>query len=173
MSPLEWIFHEAAFREGRRSSEVIRSRSFLQQSPFTQVDDAVFKALWQWSKRRHPTKRWQWVKQKYFPQANGRTWSFRGEVDGKRHYLFKMRSVPIKRHIKIEADANPLTRNGNFTLSDGCSIKSKKPYTGKGAGGSFGVSKKGNAQSVSKSSTWIPTWTYTILSGVLWVARTR
>lgn len=82
-------------------------RHDVSKAAFDQVDNAVFKALWQWSKRRHPTKRWQWVKQKYFPQASGRAWSFRGEVDGKRHYLFKMRSVPIKRHIKIKAEANP------------------------------------------------------------------
>jgi hypothetical protein len=34
--PLEWMFHEAAFREGR-SSEGIRARSFLQQSRVARV----------------------------------------------------------------------------------------------------------------------------------------
>jgi len=82
-------------------------RHDVSKAAFDQVDTAVFNALWQWAKRRHPTQRWQWVKQKYFPRANGRAWSFRGEVDGKRHYLFKAGRVPIKRHIKIKADANP------------------------------------------------------------------
>lgn len=82
-------------------------RHDVSKAAFDQVDTTIFNALWQWAKRRHPTQRWQWVKQKYFPPANGRAWSFRGEVDGKRHYLFKASRVPIKRHIKIKADANP------------------------------------------------------------------
>lgn len=82
-------------------------RHDVSTAAFSHVDTAIFNALWQWAKRRHPGKRWQWVKRKYFPKANGYAWSFSGEVEGKRQHLFHAGRVPIKRHVKIRAAANP------------------------------------------------------------------
>ncbi len=82
-------------------------RHDVSKKSFYHVDTAIFEKLWRWARRRHRNKRWQWVKKKYFPKGNGRSWSFSGEVEGKRVYLFRAGNVPIKRHIKIRAAANP------------------------------------------------------------------
>jgi RNA-directed DNA polymerase len=79
---------------------------------FGRVDHAIFKALWQWAKRRHPNKSKRWIKQKYFHTANGRNWVFEGELKDKTEQthivrLFYASKVRIKRHIKIKGDANP------------------------------------------------------------------
>ena len=50
---------------------------------FTQVDHAIFRALWQWAKRRHPKKPRRWVKDKYFGTIGGRHWVFHGTVVGR------------------------------------------------------------------------------------------
>jgi RNA-directed DNA polymerase len=107
-------------------------RHDVSKAAFSHVDTAIFKALWQWAKRRHPTQRWQWVKQKYFPQANGRAWSFRGEVDGKRQYLFRTCSVPIRRHIKIKAAANPFDPEWELYFEKRLFHKAKETLRGQG-----------------------------------------
>ncbi|MGH9946212.1 MAG: group II intron maturase-specific domain-containing protein [Pyrinomonadaceae bacterium] len=79
---------------------------------FSKMDDAVFKALWQWSKRRHPNKNRFWIKDKYFTTKGDDRWIFFGQVankDGKPKnlHIFKAASVPIKRHNKVLGEANP------------------------------------------------------------------
>jgi len=54
----------------------------------------------------------RWRKQKYFAQHGGRDWSFFGERwtdDGQPNKIWLLRasSTPIKRHIKIQGEANP------------------------------------------------------------------
>jgi RNA-directed DNA polymerase len=82
-------------------------RHDVSKETFYRVDTTIFEKLWRWARRRHKGKRWQWVKEKYFPRGNGYAWSFSGEVNGKRQHLFHAGSVSIKRHIKIRAAANP------------------------------------------------------------------
>ena len=79
---------------------------------FTQADSAIFQALWKWAKRRHPGKSKQWIKEKYFQTKGDRSWVFTGEVlrpDGSFQtcWLFSAEHMPIKRHTKIKAEANP------------------------------------------------------------------
>jgi RNA-directed DNA polymerase len=79
---------------------------------FTQADSAIFQALWKWAKRRHPGKSKQWIKEKYFQTKGDRNWVFTGEVlrpDGSFQtcWLFSAEHMPIKRHTKIKAEANP------------------------------------------------------------------
>jgi RNA-directed DNA polymerase len=69
-------------------------------------------ALWQWARRRHSNKSRRWVKQKYFPAIGRRQWVFSGQVADaagkqRRICLLEARRTPIKRHIKIKAEANP------------------------------------------------------------------
>ena len=78
----------------------------------TQVDDAIFRALWQWAKRRHPKKPGRWVKDKYFGTIGGRHWVFQGTVVGRGGViepvqLFAASSLSIQRHHKIKGEANP------------------------------------------------------------------
>jgi RNA-directed DNA polymerase len=74
---------------------------------FADVDHAIFQAIWRWATRRHPHKGKRWVKDKYFKWVGTRDWVFFGEYDGKEWRLFSASRVPINRHIKIKADANP------------------------------------------------------------------
>ena len=41
-------------------------RHVASKRTFSRVDHAIFRALWQWAKRRHPKKSRQWIKDRYF-----------------------------------------------------------------------------------------------------------
>src|SRR6516162_1509244 len=87
-------------------------RRVTSKRTFTQVDDAIFRALWQWAKRRHPKKPGRWVKDKYFGTIGGRHWVFQGTVVGRGGViepvqLFAASSLSIQRHVKIKGEANP------------------------------------------------------------------
>lgn len=77
---------------------------------FSQVDHAMYQALWHWARRRHPHKGVEWVRRKYFRQPD--RFGFFANVTGKdgqpiRLQLFQAQSVAIRRHIKIRSAANP------------------------------------------------------------------
>jgi len=72
---------------------------------FTGIDHAIFEMTWKWAKRRHPKKSLKWIKSKYFQKENKRNRVFKEKRN--KVSLFKMASVPIRRHIKIRGEANP------------------------------------------------------------------
>ena len=75
---------------------------------YVAIDDAIFKLLWQWARRRHPRKTLWWIKEKYFKSVKDRNWVFSGETtDNRELQLVRAADVAIKRHIKIRGDANP------------------------------------------------------------------
>jgi RNA-directed DNA polymerase len=81
---------------------------------FTKVDHLIWQMLWQWAKRRHPTKTAAWCKQRYFPALDTQTWVFCSLIEDdqskSKQYLLKLRkasSTKIKRYIKLKAKANP------------------------------------------------------------------
>ena len=79
---------------------------------FSRVDYATFIGLWRWARRRHPKKSSSWLKQKYFEQHGGKSWTFSGEScdnEGKPHKvrLLLASSTPIQRHTKVKGEANP------------------------------------------------------------------
>jgi RNA-directed DNA polymerase len=87
-------------------------RHVASKRTFTQVDNAIFRALWQWAKRRHPKKPRRWVKDKYFGTIGGRHWVFQGTVVGREGVIDPVQlvaasSTPIQRHNKIRGEANP------------------------------------------------------------------
>ena len=87
-------------------------RHVVSKAVFKSVDTAIFKCLWQWSKRRHPKKNRQWIKAKYFATKGNNLWVFYGQATDKQGqpktwHLFNAGSVPIKRHVKIRGEANP------------------------------------------------------------------
>ena len=76
------------------------------------VDNAIFKTLWQWAKRRHRNKGKRWVKDKYFRQLGNRNWVFTGvlpRANGKSQpvHIVYAADTPIRRHIKVIGKANP------------------------------------------------------------------
>lgn len=74
---------------------------------FSSVDDAIYQRLRRWMKRRHPKKSNEWITKKYFKTHEGNNWIFYGEVDGQEYRLAETARVPIKRHVKVKAEANP------------------------------------------------------------------
>jgi RNA-directed DNA polymerase len=77
------------------------------KSTFVRIDHEVWKCLWRWAQRRHPHKRKQWIKDRYFIRVGGQDWTFCDtHVDRERH-LFQMARMPIRRHVKVWQDANP------------------------------------------------------------------
>ena len=87
-------------------------RHVVSSEIFHKVDHAIFQALWQWAKRRHPHKPLTWIRKKYFKSNGGQNWVFSGEILGREGTvqsirLIKANSIPIKRHIKIRSEANP------------------------------------------------------------------
>jgi RNA-directed DNA polymerase len=79
---------------------------------FNYVDQQVIRALIAWINRRHPNKSVRWKHQRYLRSECHRNWVFfatiRDEL-GRVTFLdlFRASSVPITRHIKIQARATP------------------------------------------------------------------
>ncbi|MBF5059112.1 hypothetical protein NEPTK9_000619 [Candidatus Neptunochlamydia vexilliferae] len=87
-------------------------RHVIAKQTFRYVDSHIFKAIWRWCKRKHPNKNHSWIKQKYFSCQNGRNWVMvtkfkRPNGRWKEFKLFEAAYLPIKRYVKIKANANP------------------------------------------------------------------
>ena len=86
-------------------------RHVVSKARFTSIDAQVWRLLWRWALRRHPSKGKGWIRHKYFHAEGNRTWVFAEdtEVDEciQRHRLFRTATIPIVRHIKIRGSANP------------------------------------------------------------------
>jgi RNA-directed DNA polymerase len=83
-------------------------RHVVSKGTFQKIDHIILLMLWRWAKRRHRSKSSHWVKNRYF----GQLWRFHAKVkdDNGNHktiYLYRAADVPIRRHIKIQARANP------------------------------------------------------------------
>jgi RNA-directed DNA polymerase len=79
---------------------------------FSSMSHAIWQMLWQWAKRRHRNKSRRWVRTRYFTEYKNRQWIFavrdkgvNGTSTWKR--LVKISDIPIRRHVKIRAEANP------------------------------------------------------------------
>jgi RNA-directed DNA polymerase len=89
-------------------------RHACSKETFCHVDTAIFRALWQWARRRHryPHKNRRWIADRYFGTVGNRSWRFFGDERTKgsktvRHWLCLAGRTPIVRHIKVKAAANP------------------------------------------------------------------
>ena len=89
-------------------------RHVVVMKTFSKVEHLIWRALWQWCKRRHPKKGSRWIKEKYFKNLGPRKWVFAattGRVrDDGQPVLIKLVNpayIKIRRHIKIIGKANP------------------------------------------------------------------
>jgi len=78
------------------------------------MDHEIWRALWQWARRRHPKKSRDWVKKRCFPTLRNRAWTFATKTgyqtpEGKPIWtrLVYAGETKIRRHIKIRKVANP------------------------------------------------------------------
>ena len=87
-------------------------RHVVSKDIYHYVDSNIFKALWQWTKRRHPNKSSKWIQKKYFRSNNLRNWIFYTKIESEEKQLsnldlFYMGTIPIKRYVKIRSLATP------------------------------------------------------------------
>jgi RNA-directed DNA polymerase len=95
-------------------------RCLVSSRVFRKLDSALFRSLWRWACARHPSKRSNWLRSKYFRQVGKRDWVFSAKVPradrqlalfpelvGSHLTLFQASAVTIRRHVKVRADANP------------------------------------------------------------------
>jgi len=87
-------------------------RHAVSKRTFAAVDSAIFRILWHWATRRHPTKSRAWVRTTYFHTRGDDHWVFSGTVPGPKGtsdvvWLFSAAKMPITRHVKVREDANP------------------------------------------------------------------
>ena len=78
---------------------------------FSRVDFEIWRKLWRWCRRRHPTKNAQWVKARYFHAMGGRTWIFAALANSHQapdcQRLVYADDTWVRRHRKIKGEANP------------------------------------------------------------------
>jgi RNA-directed DNA polymerase len=87
-------------------------RQVVSKETFVNIDNQVYQALWRWAKRRHRNKSNRWIYAKYFHPEHERRRGFSGvlqQKDGSQRLrqLVKLADIPIKRHVKVKATANP------------------------------------------------------------------
>jgi RNA-directed DNA polymerase len=93
-------------------------RHICAKQTYTFIDHQIFKALWQWAKRRHPNKSKHWVKDKYFKTVGKRNWVFEETIEDKTTRMVKASDVPIEhKFIKIKGQANPFEKQWDEYLS--------------------------------------------------------
>lgn len=79
---------------------------------FSKIQTNIFESLWRWAKRRHPEKGMEWIRRKYFRSKGHQHWVFTATIKdakgNKTHLdLVDISKTPIRRHIKIRAEATP------------------------------------------------------------------
>jgi RNA-directed DNA polymerase len=87
-------------------------RHVVAKQVFEYIDDCIYRSLSQWTRRRHPNKNFAWIRKKYFHSRGFRNWIFFGgrkRKNGEEDIveLYKMARIPIRRHVKIRAEATP------------------------------------------------------------------
>ncbi len=87
-------------------------RHVVAKKTFSYVDAQVYRALIRWINRRHPNKSARWKHQRYFRSEGRRNWVFFASVRDRSGKvtcldLLQAASVPIVRHVKIQAQATP------------------------------------------------------------------
>ena len=87
-------------------------RSSASKEIFNYVDYRIFYELEHWIRRRHPGKNRSWRYKRYFARVGNRSYVLQGtylDRRGKPHIirLVNASDIPIKRHIKVKAAANP------------------------------------------------------------------
>jgi RNA-directed DNA polymerase len=99
-------------------------RHVISKQAYTQLDNRVWECVWKWAKRRHPNKTRKWIVKKYFTTVQERNWVFTGAD----LTLVQAAGTPIKRHIKIKAEANPYDLDWEMYFEKKQEIKWRRLY---------------------------------------------
>ena len=81
---------------------------------FQKVDSEIWRILWRWARRRHPTKSRTWIAARYWRSTQRRRWMFAADTGERTEagkpvwaFLALASDVRIQRHRKIQKQANP------------------------------------------------------------------
>jgi RNA-directed DNA polymerase len=133
------------------------------KATFAKVDHEIWKALWQWAKRRHPHKTARWIKKRYFLSIGNRNWVFAAGVkapDGKpkQVWLVLATDTKIRRHVKIKGEANPFDPKLESYFEGRLGWKMMDSLTGKGRLRNLWWNQEGNCpncgQKITKDTGW-------------------
>jgi len=103
---------------------------------FSKVDHAIWHALWQWAKRRHPNKPRRWILRRYFGPKAGRQNVFQGwkiEKNGAKTLLTLRNAVDVAivRHTKIRGEAQPFDPKFEEYFEMRLSVKMERSLEGR------------------------------------------
>ena len=106
----------------------------VSKETFNYVDSQIFASIWQWCKRRHLNKGQRWIKDKYFESVDNKNWVLGAKYKNDKQEwkyisLIKMAHTPIKRHVKIKADATPFSSEYQVYFEERDKAKKKKRST--------------------------------------------
>ena len=80
---------------------------------FHRIDHQIFLSLWQWAKRRHSKKGKRWIKDRYWHNIRGNSWTFAAKFkksNGKEDQLTLLTLTslfPFLQYTQIKGDMNP------------------------------------------------------------------
>ncbi|GAB3553413.1 group II intron reverse transcriptase/maturase [Noviherbaspirillum agri] len=79
---------------------------------FSRMESLLFWRLMRWAKRRHPNKKVDWIRRKYWRPVGDRNWVFAVDVvtrEGSKGTaeLYSLAGTPIERHKKLKGDYHP------------------------------------------------------------------
>ncbi|MDX3928924.1 MAG: group II intron reverse transcriptase/maturase [Shinella sp.] len=108
------------------------------KTTFARVDHEIWRALWQWARRRHPQKSSTWIKRRYFHAVGTRTWVF-AAATGERfpdgnpilRSLRKATDTPIRRHRPIKLEANPFYPQWETYFEERTALKMQNSLRGR------------------------------------------
>jgi RNA-directed DNA polymerase len=97
---------------------------------FARVDFEIWRRLWLWARRRHPGKPRRWIAPRYWHSIGRRAWMFAADTgertpEGKPVWLRLVYATdtPIRRHVKIRANANPFDPHWQDYFKDRAFLK--------------------------------------------------
>lgn len=109
-------------------------RHIVATRAFRKAEMVLFHSLWRWAKRRHPEKSVAWITQRYWHRLGRRRRSFAapkartpsGEVVMAR--LVDPTETPIRRYVKVKAEANPFDPHWRAYFEDRAIFKCSGVY---------------------------------------------
>lgn len=121
----------------RQLNTVIRGwtnyhRHVCSKATYSHIDNCIHKNLWNWAKRRHPSKGKRWIYDNYFRTIESRKWIFfasdkteKGET--RITDLLFASTTKIVRHVQIRAKANPYDRDCQGYFAERAARKLGRP----------------------------------------------
>ena len=115
---------------------MLKSEDGETRDSFHRIDHQIFLALWQWAKRRHSKKGKRWIKDRYWHNIRGNSWTFAAKFkksNGKEDQLTLLKlasSFPFLQYTQIKGDMNPFDADCRLYFNK--RMKSKMLVTLKG-----------------------------------------